>query len=251
MRKEDFKMIWKKISVVFGIVFFAFFVSLFLSQTVFNLTGESILDLNNLENSNSNEERIVDNIVERKGICIDSDGGINYDEKGTTKFCDGDGVCRAEEDYCSARRINEWYCEDGKLAIEKFYTCPETCYQGACGEIKKYGGGGSPLNEGDSSAASTSSSQSYIWNESLSFFRIDLKNGDNVLFNINESEYKLILNNLLVDSAYISIGNENSNLFVSETKTFDLNTDNVSDVSVKLKSINILNQEASFDLTRI
>lgn len=63
-------------------------------------------------------------------LCRDSDGGINYYEKGTT--CIGRSTCKT--DYCKTNStVVEYYCGPDKLRILIIgTTCPYNCSDGAC-----------------------------------------------------------------------------------------------------------------------
>lgn len=59
--------------------------------------------------------------------CTDSDGGLNYYLKGTTKGVNGEYL-----DSCSTKgRVKEWYCFED-MAMNLLYRCPEGCLAGAC-----------------------------------------------------------------------------------------------------------------------
>jgi len=68
------------------------------------------------------------------GICKDTDGGINYFEKGITTYQN-----RATEyvDYCYTKSakwiwLNEYYCGETGRLTSKNYLCPNGCQDGAC-----------------------------------------------------------------------------------------------------------------------
>lgn len=58
------------------------------------------------------------------GSCTDSDGGQNYDVKGTTN---------TNTDFCSATTLYEYYCS-GDSVVSTTYSCPDgkTCDDGKC-----------------------------------------------------------------------------------------------------------------------
>ena len=62
--------------------------------------------------------------------CIDSDGGTNYNAKGTATASSANEDT-ARKDWCEARTLFEYYC-DGGYAVETRYICPEFCVDGAC-----------------------------------------------------------------------------------------------------------------------
>ncbi|MBU4501628.1 MAG: hypothetical protein KKA79_03490 [Nanoarchaeota archaeon] len=65
--------------------------------------------------------------------CTDSDGGQNYEEKGTTIYTKNDNVISEVVDQClDETRLEEYFCDpDGKTTLER-YDCPEGCMDGAC-----------------------------------------------------------------------------------------------------------------------
>ena len=77
--------------------------------------------------------------------CTDSDGGIDYDVKGTTTFDRYEGdypvVVNSETDYCfnenlevstTGQSVHEFFCEDSLSASSINYDCPNSCVDGAC-----------------------------------------------------------------------------------------------------------------------
>ena len=75
--------------------------------------------------------------------CTDSDGGLNYNTKGTTYGKDYEEVVKDHIDYCKtdAIRVQEFYCttqpvpwsnNDETIVIGNLYTCPNGCQDGAC-----------------------------------------------------------------------------------------------------------------------
>ncbi len=70
--------------------------------------------------------------------CTDSDGGINYYERGhledpASNHAVYDDVCLTEEGHVldSAKILQEFYCGEENYQYE-FYICPNGCYNGAC-----------------------------------------------------------------------------------------------------------------------
>ncbi|MBI5224121.1 hypothetical protein HY990_06905 [Candidatus Micrarchaeota archaeon] len=64
--------------------------------------------------------------------CSDTDGGTNYNVKGTISYYDGSsGTRESRVDYCSGNTITEYYCRFGaKRMISQ--TCTYGCNNGAC-----------------------------------------------------------------------------------------------------------------------
>jgi len=63
--------------------------------------------------------------------CTDSDGGTNYNVKGTTTGMAGNNVMTTDTDYCSGNNLVEWFCS-GTYRTNTNYTCPNGCENGAC-----------------------------------------------------------------------------------------------------------------------
>jgi len=71
-----------------------------------------------------------------ESICTDSDGGINYYEKGVASGVMHDGTARnGVKDHCSRQgdkiQLAEWGCFDEQLQIY-YYDCPNGCEDGVC-----------------------------------------------------------------------------------------------------------------------
>ena len=66
--------------------------------------------------------------------CTDSDGGLNYSEKGVVYYGQNEF-----NDYCLGSDLVEWYCKYNEVSALK-YKCPESCQNGACmlGECTNY-----------------------------------------------------------------------------------------------------------------
>ena len=86
-----------------------------------------------------------------KGICEDSDGGMNYYEKGLTgisgfpPYVDRCYIRLTEDEnnYFASNQgpfVGEWYCDDsGNPQIENGYECAGGCVDGACVEVEDNG----------------------------------------------------------------------------------------------------------------
>ena len=78
--------------------------------------------------------------------CSDSDGGINYDEKGTVTAGSAAVGEFTKTDFCDSTGSNlfEWYCELGEFNESSFgweYTnCANGCYDGVCSGPMTYQG---------------------------------------------------------------------------------------------------------------
>lgn len=81
----------------------------------------------------------------------------------------------------------------------------------------------------------------------------DLGNGDKIKFNISSTEHTLTLIGLGETNATITIESEKQTftLLIGDEKNVDLNADNIADISIKLKSINILTKKATFIISQL
>ncbi|MDP2924861.1 MAG: hypothetical protein Q8N99_00655 [Nanoarchaeota archaeon] len=94
---------------------------------------------------NSCTEELLEYALCGSSLCSDSDNGLNYYEKGTTKWKVEDGSTNSEDDYCTDKTVlSEGVCgktdENGKSYRRESHTCPNGCNDGAC--IK-----GDPISE--------------------------------------------------------------------------------------------------------
>jgi hypothetical protein len=64
--------------------------------------------------------------------CFDSDGGLEYYEKGTTKL---EGYTSYNEDECFGSKLTEYYCNNEGGTSSKYYQCPKKCIDGACVDV--------------------------------------------------------------------------------------------------------------------
>ena len=66
--------------------------------------------------------------VQTAATCTDTDGGINYETKGTMTFGD-----KSYTDFCNTRGLlNELYCASGSGYSSTEYNCPGVCSDGKC-----------------------------------------------------------------------------------------------------------------------
>jgi hypothetical protein len=63
--------------------------------------------------------------------CKDSDGGLNYDVKGTVTWLTTSGTYSSLSEQCEGSKLYEYYC-NGTLPAQIIYTCPNGCKDGAC-----------------------------------------------------------------------------------------------------------------------
>jgi hypothetical protein len=65
--------------------------------------------------------------------CTDTDGGKNYNVKGTLVACSSSGLCMTGSDECYSKAIlTEYYCDANTDGRNVAYTCPNGCSNGAC-----------------------------------------------------------------------------------------------------------------------
>ncbi len=79
------------------------------------------------------EEDLVGEAAKVYNTCKDSDNGINYFLKGTTKVCSKS--CKSKSDSCKGKVLTEYYCKGTNFGYE-YYNCPDGCSNGACIKIK-------------------------------------------------------------------------------------------------------------------
>jgi hypothetical protein len=79
------------------------------------------------------------NIVALSPTCTDSDGGINYNVKGTTiGTYEPNPTVKSSSDYClnpspeNDNNLLEFYCKGGSNFTGAYYKCPNGCKDGAC-----------------------------------------------------------------------------------------------------------------------
>lgn len=207
--------------------------------------------------------RVVENLEEdqESGIrgegCTDSDGGKNYISKGTVSYCDNDG-CSRKEDSCSGETLREWYCVDDKEdSVE--YECGGECDEGICiSTVTDYkytstggGGGGGGSSGGTISPATTTGTGQIYDLGDLSEQQIELYKYDSMRFNIGSIEHTLTLSDNTPIQVIITDGGQTFALTVGEEHELDLDSDSVSDISIKVKSINIINGKINLILRSI
>jgi hypothetical protein len=88
-------------------------------------------------NGNSNTPTFViwlsSTVATETPTCNDSDGGINYDVKGTLNYTDQYGRRFVYTDSCYVGgELFEYYCENLSSVKTVTYTCPNGCSNGAC-----------------------------------------------------------------------------------------------------------------------
>lgn len=190
-----------------------------------------------------NTEETAPSLTEYAPTCTDSDAGRIYSVKGAISSCDSSGQCSTKEDSCSDKTLTERFCQNSQENSEE-HECEGNCEEGACVEaVKKstYSGGGGGSSGAPASPATASTAQTYDIGE-LGSEQIGVKlvKGDNIKFTKSGVEYAVALDEQTDIQATISIGSQRKTLYSGEETQMDLDNDEVSDISIKLKSINLI-----------
>lgn len=82
---------------------------------------------------------------------------------------------------------------------------------------------------------------------------VELSNNQKINFNISNTVHSLTLTNITDISATITVESEKQTftLMVGDEKEIDLNNDKTNDISIKLKSINVLTKRANFIISKL
>ncbi len=237
-------MAYKKENIALGI--FVFSVVMVIILTIFALqkgiTGRVVVN---------DEEKEVEQNIENKISCNDSDGK-NYGVKGVVSYCDG-SECFSESDFCSEKVLTEYYCEDDEKKSEE-NECSVDCDDGVCLDVvKKYklsgGGDGSVIESSSDTEVSVASSQetgqTYELGELVSEKVLEVVKNDAIEFTINGNQYTIIIQ----DNTETQITTDVfGNINVGEEKRADLNSDDIPDLYIKVRSINIINKKIILSL---
>ena len=190
--------------------------------------------------------------------CIDSDGR-NYGIKGNVNYCK-DGECATKYDSCSGKTMIELLCENEEIKSEE-YLCEFDCDSGVCVNkittIRYSGsGGGSSGGGGD---GGTLSSESSIVSEVGQMYdlvildsekSIEAVNNDIIKFTLSGLQYNMVIQSLSQTQVTLAINSLPSiTLDVGKTKSVDLNSDGNSDLSIKVKSINVISNKVKLFFT--
>lgn len=203
------------------------------------------------------QNKITGKVVEtvEKGIektagevtCTDSDNGKNYNIKGIVDYCDSSG-CSSEKDSCSDKKLTEWFCENNERHYEE-HNCEFDCDDGVCVNlVTKYkytggggGGGGGAAVVTTTPTTATEIGQTHDLSELTSEHYLELIKGDNIKFSINSQAYTLTLTDNTETQLTISASNgQTFTLIVGSDRNIDLNNDNISEIYIKIQSINML-----------
>lgn len=199
--------------------------------------------------------RVIEGIEEAAGFektCSDSDSR-NYDVRGGVSYCD-DGGCSTEQDYCSGKKVVEWYCENNERNYEE-RECSYDCDDGSCVSLvtkyyNPYSGGGG--GGGGGSVVVTTPivipAKSYDLGGLASEQTLEIIKGESINFKIANTDYSLKLDDNTESQGALSISGEQFSLKIGEDTRRDLNDDGVNDLYVRVRAINILTGKVKITL---
>lgn len=237
------------------------------------ISGKAVIEVSDSGNGiDYNEKDVSDNNeAENQAIqtpvslesCSDSDKGLNYNEKGSVKYCDFNGNCINKADNCESGKLNEYYCENKKIAVERFYNCKYGCFNEACRitpvESSASGGSSGGSSSGESSSAEPLTQainyETYSLGD-LIVSEVELADNDKIKFNIiknsSSTGYTITLSEHSLTSGKINIENplQTISFSVGEEKYIDLDSDGSNEILLKLKSVSVATDKAMFLLTR-
>ncbi len=241
-----------QIGIFVGLMVLAFLISFGIEKGFqsFEITGMVVGDIP----KDSENEVVSEEVVEESPkTCIDSDGGLNYDLKGTVEYCEGEN-CRSEEDFCVNGKINEWYCENNELALEGFYKCPGICYSGRC----KVASGGGSSGGGSSSPSSLGSSavvengETHELGELGLEHKLEVVKDDEISLDIVGIDYTLtVMSNTAVSVEFLINTGQSFGLGIGEETEIDLDNDGTSEMYIKLSSVNLITGKIEIIIRRI
>lgn len=224
----------------------------FLSAFDVNLTGK-VIDSGNSD-SNVQEQKQAITIS-----CKDSDSGKEYGIKGIVEYCDESG-CSNREDSCYGKTLTEWYCNGDNKDYSQI-RCDNECDVGACVVVGKKivtgsgGGGGDSGSSGGSGGGSSSvpepTGNTYTIGNLVNEENLDMAKYDIATFSISGKDYVLNMKNVADIQITATVSSTQFDLQVGSEIEIDLDGDSDKDLNVKLKSINLLNNNAKITLRAI
>ena len=192
--------------------------------------------------------------------CVDSDEK-NYGIQGKVDYCEN-GECITKTDSCSGKTLTEWLCENQEVKSDE-HVCEFECDFGSC--INKVtasigGGGETYFISGGGGGGETSSTSSQSISQTQQIYdlgildsekSVDVINKDIIKFTLSGAQYTIILQDSSQTQATLQISSLSNptTINVGNTKTIDLNGDEISDVSIKVKSINVISNKVKLVLT--
>lgn len=191
--------------------------------------------------------------------CMDSDGK-NYAIQGNVNYCENK-ECTTKTDLCSGNTLTEWLCENDEVRMDE-HLCEFGCDFGNCvNKVTTYiGGGGNTyfISGGGGEETSSTSSQSISQTQHIydlgtldSEKSVEVINKDIIKFTLSGMQYTIILQDSSQTQATLAISSLSNPtvINVGNAQTIDLNGDGTSDVSIKVKSINVISNKVKLVLT--
>ncbi len=228
-----------------------FLIVILLLAAGFSRGGPTGYAVNNVSESSS-----VSQSVEKS--CTDSDGK-DYGIKGNVNYCEN-RACTVKTDSCSGKTLTEWSCENDEARSEE-HACEFDCDFGTCinkvtAFDKKGGfvsGGGGSSGGGSSSSSGISETQQQIYELGAldSEKSAELITNEAIKFTLSGMQYTILLQSLSQTQATLAISSLSNSIVidVGKTQAIDLNSDGNSDISIKVKSINVISNKVKLVLT--
>ncbi|MFH1711182.1 MAG: hypothetical protein ABH840_02630 [Nanoarchaeota archaeon] len=188
--------------------------------------------------------------------CADSDNGKNYGLKGIVSYCDEDNNCDNEEDFCSGKKLTEYFCENSQSQLEA-HDCENDCDNGACFILAKdyntivTGSGGGSVSVPQQTEVPIVRGQNY----NLEYFDSEKSVGvavdDKVLFILNGNQYSLAVREVTPAQISISINALDFILLPGKEERYDLTGDGNNDIYIKVRSIDTISQRVNLVLNTL
>jgi len=232
---------------IFSVLVLALLISTAILQTPREITGRAV---------EKTEEKTSVEISEKS--CADSDAGRNYGVKGEVSYCDSEGKCLSEEDFCSGKKLTERYCENNENKYEE-KECDVECDSGACLSIvTKYtqvvssrGGGGRGSSGGGTSGgvAAVETGETHDIGQLSLEHTLEIAKNDEIKLNFGGQDYALTLKELTGAQATINI-NTGATLIlaVGKEEKMDLNNDGITDGYIRVRNINTITGKVKITL---
>ncbi len=173
-------------------------------------------------------------------------------------YCDDGGGCFVKTDFCSEKKLYEYYCKNNEVLYEE-YGCDDYCDDGACLsasslDYRYRGGVGGGYYEPGSSSSSGTSSAVLVYGETHDLEELNSENtleiskNDRIVFNIGGSEYFLTLQDFSQTEATMSVSGVSRTFIVGNDNEIDLNTDGTSDIYLKIRKIGVTSRKVTLTL---
>lgn len=190
--------------------------------------------------------------------CVDSDGSNSF-LKGSVTYCEN-GECTLNSDSCSGKTLTEFSCENGER-VSSQHLCEFDCDSGSCVNkitLYKYDGdsfvsGGGSSGSSDSSLGSSSSNtgQTYDLGVLDSEETLEVLKGDSIKFSVSGTDYTATVQDSSNTQATLSLNAVSGpiTITVGNTQLVDLDSDEDSDISITVRSINIISKKVKLILS--